>query len=414
MASSGPAPTDGSRVVAESLAVPLAAPRPDKASPEAIERVTDPSDPINMIIAACDSEKIGLVQAADRIEACLLQKGLLRRFALCPQLVGVDPENRASEGVNAVEVGLLAGDIAEVGWSWAASAHATCIEEAPGATNIEDFNVRIAQGSDLAPVEAGQIRFGSLACSHTNMALRAIAAGRPSTDPSISDGANFSLARLEQRDPEYARAVRNGLTWNIYTWKVRVLYPKLCSLVQAARNVGATLNRKESEMQTMLRLHLMSVQQRDDVSGVPWASIKRSIARTRPPCVDKLGSMICFVIARSGGKASQHLNYLAVFHRNSVDASVRGGLPAAMYDSLAAFPHHHLALALLQAAWTCPAHYVKNLECAWVSAAEVSSLGKAIASGNPEGKHALAAGEMILAARVAADSGGSTTRGCGW
>ena len=93
----------------------------DEASGEApvhsLAPIMDPADPINETIASSEEGKVGLVQAADRIDTCLERLGLSKRIPLCPSMVGVDPENRGSEGVNAVEVGLLASDIVEAGWS---------------------------------------------------------------------------------------------------------------------------------------------------------------------------------------------------------------------------------------------------------------------------------------------------------
>ena len=81
--------------------------------------------------------------------------GLLKRMGWRPSLVGVDPTNSGSEGVNTFEVSMLAGDIGEMGWSWAACQHSTCIAQQPGAVDIEEFNMRLAEGWALAPVQAG-------------------------------------------------------------------------------------------------------------------------------------------------------------------------------------------------------------------------------------------------------------------
>ena len=367
--------------------------------------VVDPSDPINLILAAFEKDQVGLVQAADRIEACLERQQLLKHMTLCPSLVGVDPHNRGSEGVNPFEVALLAAEIGEVGWSWAECKHATCIAQQPGAVDIEVFNMRLAEGQALAPVEVGEIAFGSIACSHTNQVLRAIRAELPAQDQHLSDGQRFCRTRLEERDAQYARAVREGLPWKVYSWQVRPMYPQVLSLVSNARNVGSTLNRQESEMQTLLRLHTLSAQHSTARTSVSWQSIRRAILRTRPPCAEKLGSMISFIIARSGGGSGEHLQFLAAFHRNFVDASKRAGVPAALYDSLAAFPHHFLAMAFLEAAWTCPPPYLRNRECTQVTAAEVNTLAKALAEETAEGKHASCAGELLCAARVCADRG---------
>ena len=187
--------------------------------------ITDPEDSINCILRAHESGKIGLVAAADRLEKALADKGFLQEMQLAPTMVGCDRENRGSQGVNALEVAILATDIGEVGWSWGETKHAICIEERPGSTTLEDFNRELASGTDLAPVRQGSIRFGSLSCTHTNMGLRSIAARMPSDDPLLSEAGRFCVDRLAQRDPEYAEAVRKGLRWKIVSWEARCLHP---------------------------------------------------------------------------------------------------------------------------------------------------------------------------------------------
>ena len=337
--------------------------------------VSDSADVVNRIIKDFDDKRVGLAQAADRIDQALEEKGLLKLYTLHPSMVGVDVSNRNGSGINALEVNLLASDICEVGWSWDACRHATCIEEKPGDSLIIDFNKRIVANSGLAPVKEGSIRYGSLSCSHTQQALRAIVAGCESDDPLMSQGGKFCLERLGSRDKLYVDAATQGLRWKVLDWRVREMYPRAPDLVQSARNIGATLNRKESEMQILLRLHSMSAAFVLKTGGSPpWAEIRRSIMRTRPACADKLDSMIAFVAARSGGASGPFLQQLSVFHRNFVEDSIRGGVPGALYSALADFPHHYLALSILKTAWTCPRGEIDNQQCVWVTATEVNAL----------------------------------------
>ena len=129
-------------------------------------------------------------------------------------------------------------------------------------------------------------------------------------------------------------------------------------------------------MQTLLRLHSISsgFQVRTGDSP-PWADIKRSILRTRPPCANKLDAMISFVVSRSGGAKGEFLQQLAVFHRNFVEDSIRGGVPEKLYFALADFRHHYLALALMKTAWTCPPQAIVSLQSEWVNAGEILALG---------------------------------------
>ena len=189
---------------------------------EVPQLVSDPSDAINVIIRDFDEGRVGLVQAADKVEAELRARFLLQdKVQLSPDLVGCDEDNRGSQGCSALDVKLLVSDILEVGWSWSETTHATCIEGRPGSTNLEVFNTNLVNGTELAPVRPGTLRFGALSCTHNCMGLRAIAAGMPCADPSIAVNGFFSVDQLAKRDPDYADAVRNGLRWKVLRWKVR-------------------------------------------------------------------------------------------------------------------------------------------------------------------------------------------------
>jgi len=81
-----------------------------------------------------------------------------------------------------------------------------------------------------------------------------------------------------------------------------------------------------------------------------------------------------------------------------------------LYDTLASFPHHYLALALLETAWTCHTRFVHNGECNFIGTTEVQSLrmalelhpGSADASAEASHKRAVAAGKLLVNARYCA------------
>lgn len=149
--------------------------------------------------------------------------------------VGFDPANRHGAGGNANEVLLLASDIAAAGWSWELCRHAVCIEAEPGSDALAAFNQRFGVAAGLAPVEPDSLRFGSLACGHTNMGLRAIAAGVASDCPLLSEGGRLSIDKLQKCDKEYAKAVNQGLHWTVLKWTVRRDYPAVLDIIQVGR-----------------------------------------------------------------------------------------------------------------------------------------------------------------------------------
>jgi hypothetical protein len=202
----------------------------------------------------------------------------------------------------------------------------------------------------------------------------------PSSCPLLSQDGVMSLAKLEKRDTEYAKAVSQGLHWKVLRAAVRVLYPRALPILQGARNVSGHVQRKIHEVQGLQQLHSMAAVAQREGKEPDWTAIKRAVLRSRPPFADSIDDMISFLATRSGGVEGVFLKYFQAFHRQFVNPSVRSAVPGALYGALADFRHHYLALAILQAAFTCPAETVKQGLCTWISAAEVAGLGRATAS----------------------------------
>jgi len=156
----------------------MAAPTPQRKT-----ALAEASCPVERILDAHAAGTFGVVKADAMLVTEFRRMGMMYDKTIRPQEVGFDPLNRNGEGGNALEVHTLTQDIAFLGFAWSETAHACCIEEAPGQKYIEDFNRALCSGTDLAPVPVNSIHYGSLACGHTNQGLRAIAAGLPSSCP---------------------------------------------------------------------------------------------------------------------------------------------------------------------------------------------------------------------------------------
>ena len=261
----------------------------------------------------------------------------------------------------------LASDIAFIGWSWPATAHALCVEIQPNDLTVENFNMELVAGTDLAPVEKNSLHFGSLACGHTNCALRAIAAGGPSSCPLLSEDGRYSLEKLQRRDPAFAEAVRQGLKWKVLSWRVRVEFPRALVVMQAARNVAGHIQRQENEVQALAKMHSMAASCLKSGRPVNWMDIKRAVLRSRPPFAHQVEHLVNFLASKSGGVEGQYLRFFMSFHRIFVKTSVRAGVPGPLYTALGEFRHQYLAYAILEAAFSCPADAIKSGVCCWVS-----------------------------------------------
>ena len=355
-------------------------------------------DAILDIIRRVNGDGMGVVQGAVKLEAELRKRDLVYDTTISPRQVGFDPVNREGKGGNAQEVLLLASDIAFVGWSWAETSHAMCVETLPGDLTVEQFNRQLCDGVGLAPVEHNSISFGSLSCGHTNMALRAIGASMPSDCPLLSEGGRFSVHKLGLRDPEFARAVELGLKWTVLRASIRTTYPEALRIFQAAKNVAGHVARQSNEMQGLVQLHAMGASSQAAGKAIDWPAIRRAVLRARPPFAESVDGMIAFIATRSGGTDGAFLKYLAAFYRQFVNPSVRRCLPPALYSELADFPYHYVALAIWEAAYSCPLDGVKQGICGWISAAEVAAVARAARG---EKKDMLGLSEQVLSqARV--------------
>ena len=269
-----------------------------------------------MIEAMDGSEGLGLVSGVDKVLTELEGMGYAWTVRIRPGQVGPHPTNRDGVGVNAEDVHSLGADILGMGWSWQQVTGAVCIEESPGSTEIKDFNAKLSSGLDTLPSnELDHVRFGSLACSHTNMFLRCVAAGAVSTNVALSEAGHLSLEKIARRDPDFARAIRDGLEWKVLSSKVSTEFPDLLGLVQRARNAPNAAARAEHEVQVMLRMHGMAAAQQASSGRIDWDATRRIVAHGKPPCANYLNEISVFIAVCGGGVDGAFLRDLADFHR---------------------------------------------------------------------------------------------------
>ena len=53
------------------------------------------------------------------------------------------------------------------------------------------------------------------------------------------------MSQLQEKDPNYARAFQDGLTWNVTSREAVRQFPDLPVMVQSAMNTGSQLARPE-------------------------------------------------------------------------------------------------------------------------------------------------------------------------
>ena len=129
-------------------------------------------DAIATIVSKIEAGTIGLVTGSDQLIQVLQKHNLMYTMSINPRMVGFDLANRDGQGGNVEAVHRLADDISALGWSCECCRHALCVEVIPNDKSVENFNRRLCDGVALGEVPLDSIRFGSLACGHTNFVLR--------------------------------------------------------------------------------------------------------------------------------------------------------------------------------------------------------------------------------------------------
>ena len=108
-----------------------------------------------------------LVSIVESLDNEFLAQGLAYKLQIPCNMMGTHPCNRDGYGLHDSAVHSLGSEICAVGFSWGATSHACCIED-NASRDIENFSIHLCNSSDLlADSQPGDIKFGSLSCSHT-------------------------------------------------------------------------------------------------------------------------------------------------------------------------------------------------------------------------------------------------------
>ena len=191
-------------------------------------------------------------------------------------------------------------------------------------------------GSKLAPIDVEHIRFASVAGSHLNAGLNAIAHGVEHESAELTLNGKLSLSKIREIDGEYAKAVQDGLDWLIVSSRVVAAFPSFASLLQSAYNVGGHLQRSESELQLLRKIHHSCVfhEQTTGKSQVLWSDVKASVLKSKPTHSLTCPSLFTFCVKFSGGCDGHLLQETEDFVK--AFGYQRRSLGAEVYDALSA------------------------------------------------------------------------------
>ncbi|CAK9033218.1 Uncharacterized protein SCF082_LOCUS20946 [Durusdinium trenchii] len=190
-------------------------------------------------------------------------------------MVGVHPRNRDGVGVAVREVHSLLADILDTGF--VPSLVSALAFEVTGPEELE-FNRKLIEpaGGQLGVADVAQMRYLSVCGSHTNFVLR-----------------------LFVDSVEHSQNQQEGVVWEIIPSWIALQFPRLPEILQQVGNTS--LNRGESEMQMLQRLHSMCVERTSKGERVNLEDVKRRALASKPAFAESLSDMWTFVMRYSGG-----------------------------------------------------------------------------------------------------------------
>ncbi|CAE7410343.1 unnamed protein product, partial [Symbiodinium microadriaticum] len=161
-----------------------------------------------------------------------------------------------------------------------------------------------------------QLKFATLAGSHTNQVLRCFLAKTPSQCAQVAENGRLSLSSLQTADPDFHQACVEGATWRIVSQEVPERFPNFCQLAQAAANATGHVAREESELQLCRKIHQeVALQMSHGKATVTYVDIKDAVLRTKPRSASTVPALFIFTLRFSGGQTAHLLQETEKFVR---------------------------------------------------------------------------------------------------
>lgn len=221
----------------------------------------------------------------------------------CGQVV-VHPSNRNGSGLSVHHVREMVETLSDLGYDEALCKN-ICVEIPPDQLDeVLRFNKNLvaeANGS-LADIEEQSVRFASISGTHTNCALRSIAAGCVHENGSLCVDGKLSLAKVREKSAELAKAVEMGQTWTVVSQQAVAKFgPALCSVLQSAANASNHIAAGESELQLARKILETYKACSGDKKEVTWSTISKQVLATKPPHAASGPWLFLFLMHFGGG-----------------------------------------------------------------------------------------------------------------
>ena len=266
------------------------------------------------LLKACDG---ALVSGARALINYLLHEKIAHYMVIDPCFIGTHFDNRDGFGVDAMAALELLTALSRLGWD-DAEAKGIVVETSPQiAAEALTFNQQqvAASRNQLAPIK-DVIKFLTISGSHTVQALRALAAGVPWTDPSLTVDGKLSVDKAALTCPGLANAAVHGYKMLVLPAWLTLIDPTVFRVLQSAQNAPGHLAKGENMFQVMRKMHRMA-RVSSDSQQMSYLTIKNYVMKSEIRDKAHVPFMYNMITKFSGGTSMPHL-VMAEMHAHRV------------------------------------------------------------------------------------------------
>ena len=346
-----------------------------------------------------------IVSTIEKVLAILESHNHAYRQSIPPSQIVPHPVNRDGYGLSSVEVHSLGKDIAKVGWSWQACSHAVAIEDRPDGAYAKFGSDLCRSNRNFAPLDQSVIKYASLSCSHTSHWLACVSHKMPCDDPSLSIDGRYSPPNIIDAHPEMEEALNKGLRWLVLKHWVADDYPTLLSAIQKAKNSINSIQRRESEIQLLLRIQSeidevgsKHSDEESPTSHINWKSLEAHLKRRQVVATDDIPVFVEFVKKWGGGVGGKFIADLHRFHaayvpsgriiQNQTFEALNKLAEKLSIDDLCPF----FVIAVIKAQGFCDQSKVVHNVCRLITASDIGNLSNSRLSAMLNAEKVLAKG----------------------
>ena len=255
----------------------------------------------HLLDAQNDGDDPMMVSKKDRIMQLLAEGDETYVCPLHPKTVGIHPDNRDEDEMEAEGVHERGSKIVFAGFSRAIMEADTIAIEDDETKYIARKTIQTTSMSDkFAKLKMDQIRVGSLGSGHGTQFLNCVNDEVPCDLPNLSIDGKMSKSKLF-KDKGLKDACEGCVNWVVIKSRNHNRFPRLARFIQSALNIKNHIAVGEGWTQMHSKIVAESKASAKKTGKVDYKAVERAVVRSNPPRVEDVSVTVDYIRKWGGG-----------------------------------------------------------------------------------------------------------------